>query len=345
MTRPTHIPPYGLPGSNRRVVLARRPTGIPQPDDFALDEVAVPEPGPGEFLVRNIYLSVDPAQRGWASAEANYSTPVPLDGPMRALTVGVVVRSQTPEVQEGEFLYGWFGWQDYAVVEPAAIIQRAIEPIPLSAYAGLLGINGLTAYIALTELGRPVAGDTVVVSTAGGAVGSFVGQIARNLGARAIGLTGEDDKVEACRSRYGYEVAYNYKTEDWAAALANDAPGGIDVYFDNVGGTILDTVLRRMRPAGRLVQCGTASLAVWNPPPTGPRNEREILTRRLVWSGFVIFDHVARFKAANAALVGWYRDGTLLYDEDVADGIEHAPGALQALYGGRNRGKMLIYIG
>ncbi len=345
MASPTDIPVFSRPGTNRRVILVRRPQGIPQPADFALDEVAIPEPGLGEFLVRSIYLSVDPAQRGWAAAEANYSAPVPLGGPMRALAVGVVVRSQAPDVAEGEFLYGWFDWQDYAVVTPAKIVQRAADAIPLSAYAGLLGINGLTAYLALTELGRPVAGDTVLVSTAGGAVGAFVGQIARNLGARTIGLTGDDDKVEACRTRYGYEAAYNYKTTDWNAELATSAPGGINVYFDNVGGRILDAALRRMAVGGRVVQCGTASVADWSTSPQGPRNEREILTRRLVWSGFVVFDHVARFEAANRALVSWYREGRLTYDEDVAHGIEHAPGAIKSLYDGENRGKKLIYIG
>lgn len=185
----------------------------------------------------------------------------------------------------------------------------------------------------------------MLVSTASGAVGSFVGQIARNLGARPIGLTGDDDKVAACCTRHGYAAAYNYKTTDWNAALAGEAPGDLNVYFDNVGGPILDTALRRMAVAGRVVQCGTASTSVWSPPPTGPRNEREILVRRLVWSGFVVFDFAARFEAANKALVSWYHDGHLTYDEDLAHGIEHAPGAIKALYAGENRGKKLIYIG
>ena len=345
MSSPTDVPAYGLPTRNRQVILAQRPQGIPQPEDFRLAEAGIPEIGPGEFLVRNIYLSVDPAQRGWAASEANYSTPVPIGGPMRALAVGVVTRSKAPEVREGEFLYGWFGWQDYAVGTVAAIIQRAKHAVPLSAYVGLLGINGLTAYLALTVLGRPRPGDTVLVSTAGGAVGSLVGQIARNLGARPIGLTGDDEKVASCRARYGYAAAYNYKTTDWNAALADEAPDGLDVYFDNVGGPILDQALRRMAVGGRVVQCGTASTAVWTPPPTGPRNEREILVRRLVWSGFVVFDHAANFAAANEALVAWHRDGCMTYDEDLAHGIEHAPGAIKALYAGENRGKKLIYVG
>ena len=339
--RPTHIPPYTLPSTNRRALLVQRARGVPQPGNFALDEVPVPVAAPGGFLVRNIYLSVDPAQRGWASDEANYSQPVPLGGPMRALAVGVVVQSNDPAVAEGEFLYGWFGWQDYAAVDQAAIVQRARAAVPLSAHAGLLGINGLTAYLALTGLGRPVAGETLVVSTAAGSVGSFVGQIGRILGCRTVGLTGDDQKVARCRERYGYDAAYNYRTADLATVL----PNPVNVYFDNTGGSVLDLLLRRMALGGRVVQCGTAANQAWDPPPTGPRVEREILTRRLQWAGFVIFDHAARFAEASEQLAAWYNDGRLQYDEDVSDGIAHAPGAIAALYDGRNTGKKLIYVG
>lgn len=342
---PTSIPPYSTPGRNRRVLLARRPAGIPVPDDFALDEAAVPEPGPGEFLLRNIYLSVDPAQRGWALAEGNYSTPVPLGGPMRALAVGVVVRSRDPAFAEGEFLYGWFGWQDYAVAGAGAVLLRAREAMPLSCFAGLLGINGLTAYLALTELGRPRAGDVLLVSTAAGAVGSLVGQIGARLGCRTIGLTGSEEKAERCRTRFGYGAAFSYKGADLPALVASAAPDGLDVFFDNTGGAILDAALRAMRPGGRIVQCGTASVPSWTPPPQGPRNEREILTRRLAWSGFVIFDHLNRFEAAAGTLGQWYRGGEIIFDEDITDGIEGAPSALQQLYAGENRGKRLIYVG
>jgi NADPH-dependent curcumin reductase CurA len=343
--QPTEMPAYSHRPANRRVLLARRPHGVPQATDFSLDEAAIPEPGPNQFLVRNIYLSVDPAQRGWASAEASYSQPVPLGTPMRALAVGVVMRSNDPAVAEGEFLYGWFGWQDYAAVESSRIVARARDAVPLSAHAGLLGINGLTAYLGLTELARPVQGDTLLVSTAAGSVGSFVGQIGKLQGCRTIGLTGDDAKVARCRERFGYDEAFNYRTADLAQALADSAPGGLNVYFDNTGGGILDTALRRMAVGGRIVQCGTASNQVWTPPPTGPRNEREILTRRLVWSGFVVFDHVARFEEASRQLAKWYNQGLLAYDEDISDGIEHAPGAIAGLYAGKNQGKKLIYVG
>lgn len=345
MSQPTNVPAYAHRPANRRVLLAQRPHGVPQGSDFRLDEDPIPEPGPGQFLVRNIYLSVDPAQRGWASAEANYSQPVPLGTPMRALAIGVVVRSNDQAVAEGEFLYGWFGWQDYAVADSARIVLRARAAVPLSAHAGLLGINGLTAYVGLIELGRPALGDTLLVSTAAGSVGSFVGQIGKIRGCRTIGLTGDDAKVARCRERFGYDEAFNYKTTGLAKALQDSAPGGLNVYFDNTGGAILDTALRHMAVQGRIVQCGTASNQVWTPPPTGPRNEREILTRRLVWSGLVVFDHVARFEEAGRQLAAWYSDGRLRYDEDIADGIEHAPGAIADLYAGKNHGKKLIYIG
>lgn len=342
---PTEIPAYRLPAENRRVILARRPQGVPQPADFAHEVGTVPEPGDNEFLVRTIYWSVDPAQRGWASDEANYSQPVPIGAPMRALGVGVVVRSKDPTVAEGEFLYGWFGWQDYAVADRSKILLRGRYPVPLSAYASLLGINGLTAHLALIELGRPKQGNVLLVSTAAGSVGAFVGQIGATLGCTTIGLTGDEEKVARCRERYRYDVAANYRTTDVTALLAEAAPKGLDVYFDNTGGPILDAALRRMSVGGRVVQCGTAANTVWSPPPTGPRNEREVLTRRLVWSGFVIFDHVARFEEAAEQLVAWHSEGRLVYDEDVSDGVEHAPGAIAALYAGENRGKKLIYVG
>lgn len=323
----------------------RRPRGIPQPDDFAVTAISRPALERAQILVRNIYLSVDPAQPGWASAEANCTAPAALGSPMRALAVGIVVESKSSEYRAGEFVYGWFGWQDFAAVHPAQVILRALQEVPLTAFASLLGINGVSAYLALNELGRPRAGETLVVSTAAGSVGSFVGQLGRLVGCRAIGLTGDDAKLARCVEKYGYEKALNYKSANWPAALAEVCPLGVNVFFDNAGGAILDHVLRRMALRGRIVQCGTASIGSWNPPPTGPRNEREILTRRLVWSGFVLLDHIARYAAAADELARLYAEGSLVYDVDISEGIEQAPYAIAALYAGKNRGKKLIYIG
>lgn len=342
---PSSIPEYSLPDENRRVLLVERPSGVPGPEHFRIESTSRPEPDSGEFVVRNIYLSVDPAQRGWAQSAQNYSDPVPLGTPMRALAVAVVTASRDPEIAEGQFLYGWFGWQDYSVTNTDAILAR-IEPgsLPLSCYAGVLGINGVTAYLALTTLGEPRSGDVLLVSTAAGAVGSFAGQIGRILGCRTLGLTSTADKVDLAQSRYGYDAAYNYREDDLDAVLATGAPGGIDIYFDNTGGAILDTALRHMASFGRVVQCGTASVASWDPPPSGPRNEREVLTRRLTWRGFVIFDHLERWPEAVRTLTEWLTAGTLVYDEDIDEGIEAAPGALAGLYDGRNRGKKLIWL-
>ncbi|MFN3387586.1 MAG: NADP-dependent oxidoreductase [Allosphingosinicella sp.] len=331
---------------NRRVLLVRRPTGVPQPEDFSFDKAPVPSLGDGQFLVRNIYLSVDPAQRGWAADAANYAKPVALGSVMRALAVGIVVESRHRDFAVGSHAYGWFDWQDFAVAEPGDVLTRFDEPeVALSAYAGVLGINGLTAWLAFHNLGRPAAGDTVLVSTAAGAVGSIVGQLAHAAGCRVVGLTGSDGKAELCRSRFGYDVALNYKSGSVETLLADAAPAGFDIFFDNVGGAILDAGLRQMRVGGRVVQCGTASVPAWSPPPEGLRNEREVLTRRLSWSGFVIFDHQPLFDETMKQLVAMIRSGRVTYEEDLRSGIEAAPQALADVYSGRNRGKMLIDLG
>ena len=341
---PSHIPAISHPARNRQVLLTNRPAGVPQASDFTLSEADIPVCADGQILVRNVYLSADPAQRGWASAEANYSAPVPLGGPMRALAVAQVMEARAGGYAPGDFVYGFFGWQDYAAVAPDAVLHKITENVPLDAAGSVMGINGVTAYLALTLLGRPVAGDTLVVSTAAGSVGSFVGQIGTSLGARAIGITGDDAKVARCVSRYGYAAAINYRTQDVSQAVADAAPDGVNVYYDNTGGPILDAVLRRMAIAGRVVQCGTASVGSWIPAPTGPRNEREILTRRLIWSGFVIFDHRPRYAEACGHLADLLNAGKLTYDTDLSTGIETAPGSIASLYAGENSGKKLILI-
>ena len=341
-----YIPAFSLPDRNRRVLLTSRPVGIPQADHFSLDEAPLESVGDGQFRVRNIYLSVDPAQRGWSNEGTNYADPVPLGSVMRALAVGVVVETRHPDFPVGLHLYGWFGWQDYTVVGPDALMTRIDSlRVPLSAYAGVLGMNGLTAHLALSKIGQPRAGDTVLVTTAAGAVGSVVGQLAREAGCRVIGLTGDEDKVARCTERFGYEAAANYKTGDLADTVRTFAPNGVDVFFDSVGGPILDCVIRQMNTSGRIVQCGTASIANWYPAPAGLRNEREVLMRRLLWGGFVIFDHKADFPTAMDRLAVLVAAGKVAYDEDIATGYETAPGAIARLYAGENVGKSLIFVG
>jgi NADPH-dependent curcumin reductase CurA len=331
---------------NRQVRLVARPRGVPQAEHFALGTETVRSPRQGQILIRNRYLSVDPAQRGWANDEGNYSAPVPLDTPMRALAVGEVAESNAPEFRPGQFLYGWFGWQSYCLTTPDAVLRR-IDPsaLPLSANLSLLGINGLTAYLAFHGLGDPKPGEHVLVSTAAGSVGSFVGQLAHVAGCRAVGLTGSAEKAALARARYGYRDMINYRTtKDIAAAIREASPEGNDIYFDNTGGPIADAAIRSMRLRGRIIQCGTAANSSWTPVPTGPRPEREILTRRLRWSGFIIFDHIAEFDAAAGRLTQLALDGKIVYDEEILSGLEQAPGAIDLLYNGANRGKLIIAV-
>jgi NADPH-dependent curcumin reductase CurA len=240
---------------------------------------------------------------------------------------------------------GMFGWQEFAIVGPAAVTRKIREDgLPLSLSLGVTGLNGITAYFGLLDIGQPRPGDTVVVSTAAGAVGSAVGQIAKLSGCRTVGIAGGPAKVAQCRELFGYDVAIDYKSDNLESALAKACPRGVDLYFDNTGGAISDVVLRHLAIGARVVICGTASVSNWNPWPNGPRAERHLLVKRARMQGFVIFDYAPRFEEAVARLAEWIRDGRLRYSEDALNGIEHAPGAIAGLYRGENTGKRLIRI-
>ena len=339
---PDFIPPFSTRLTNRQVILARRPAASPIAADFARKDVSIASPDEGQFLVRNLYLAADPVQRGWAANEAL----TPLGQPMRALAVGVVVESRDDGIRSGDVVYGFFGWQDYKVATRGDLLSHIPQPrAPLSAYAGVLGMPGVTAWLALQDIAPPYEGAAMLVSTAAGTVGSVVGQIGQRAGAFVVGLTGSDEKVESCVRDYGYDVAYNYKSVDLAATLAEARPDGFNIYFDNTGGQILDTAIRAMARHGRIVHCGTAATPSWNPPPTGLRNEREILMRALICGGFVIFDHVARFPEAVEKLSDMVLNGDLKFHDHVEPGIERVSGALEALFADSNAPKTLVYIG
>jgi len=335
-----------LPKQNRQVRLKARPEGIPQAHHFEIAAAPLPEVGEGQFLVRNRYLSVDPAMRGWVSAVANYSKPVEIGEVMRSRDVGEVVASRHAEYRVGDKIVGWFGWQEYAISDGKGVIRRVEEEdIPLSAALGVLGMNGVTAYFGLLDVGEPKAGETVVVSTAAGAVGSAVGQIAKLKGCRTVGIAGGPEKVRLCREEFGYDAAIDYKPErDLDAVLARACPGGIDVYFDNTSGRISDSVLRHINKRARIVICGTASLASWDPWPIGPRVERHLLVKSARMEGFLVFDYEHRTGEAVPQLAQWVREGKLRYREDILDGLEAAPDAIAGLYRGENLGKRLIKL-
>lgn len=330
---------------NRQVLLKSRPEGIPDARNFEIVTGPVPKPGDGEILVRNAFLSVEPAMRGWVSAVANYSEPVAIGAVMRSLAAGRVVESKHPDFHAGDRVTGWFGWQDYAAVPAQAVQSRFTDPdLPLSATLGVLGLNGVTAYFGLLDVGQPKSGETVVVSTAAGAVGSCVGQIAKIKGCRTVGIAGGPQKVRLCRDEFGYDAAIDYKNDELDAALEAACPDGVDVYFDNTCGAISDVVYRHLRVGARVVICGTASIASWDPVPQGPRIERYLLVKRARVQGFVIFDFASRYAEARAALAQWVKSGAIRYREDVLDGIEQAPGAVAGLYRGENLGKRLIRL-
>lgn len=331
---------------NRKVTLSSRPVGIPQAGHFEIVAEQAPEPGPGEFLVRNRFLSVDPAMRGWVNAAQNYAEPVAIGEVMRSLAVGEVIASRDDDYAVGESLVGLFGWQELAVGTAKDVWFRLSpgDSSP-SASLGLLGLNGVTAYFCLLEIGRPKDGETVVVSTAAGSVGSAAGQIAGIKGCRAVGITGSDEKVRDCLDQFGYDAAINYKTTpDLSAALADACPDGVDVYFDNTAGAVSDAVYEHLNVGARCAICGTASVSSWDPWPGGPRIERHLLINRASVQGFLVFDYLDRIGEARQQLAAWLREGKLRYREDVLEGLEEAPGAIARLYAGENRGKLVIRL-
>lgn len=334
-----------VPLRNRQVVLAARPNGIPQAEHFRLVEAPVPALQEGQFLVRNEFLSVEPAMRGWVNAAANYSDPVPVGAVMRSFAAGVVVASRHAGYAEGDTVMGMLGWQDYAVSDGSGIRRKVCEhDLPLSLSLGVLGINGVTAYFALTEVGEPRPGDTVVVSTAAGAVGSAVGQIAKIAGCRTVGIAGGADKVALCRSEFGFDSAVDYKSAEFVGKLAEATTQGVDVYYDNTAGPITDAVLPRINKGARIVVCGTASLSSWDPWPSGPRVERHLLNKAARMQGFLVWDYEHRYEEAVSRLAAWVREGRLKYREEILEGLAAAPDAIAGLYRGENLGKRLIRL-
>ena len=331
---------------SRRVVLAARPAGIPQAEHFRVEDHVPPAPKPGEIVVRNQFLSVEPAMRGWVSAVANYAEPVGIGEVMRSFASGEVIASEHPGYRPGDKVTGMFGWQEVAVVPASAVSRKVTETdLPLSTSLGVLGLNGVTAYFGLLDVGQPKPGDTVVVSTAAGSVGSAVGQIARLMGCRTVGIAGGAAKVRQCRDDFGYDAAIDYKaTNDLAAAVAEACPRGVDVYFDNTSGAVSDAVLKNLAMGARVVICGTASVSSWDPWPAGPRPERHLLVKRARMQGVLAFDYAHRFPEALARLAGWVGSGELRYAEDILEGIAAAPDAIASLYRGENRGKRLIRL-
>ena len=313
-------------------------------EDFQWAERPAPEPADGQVLIRNLLLSCDPTQRGWLSRDT-YLPAVAIGDVVRSIAAGEVVTSKHPNFEPGQLVQGLFGWQDYIAAAPgtASSPTLILPNVPLEAALGVLGLNGLTAYFGLLDIGRPEAGQTVVVSAAAGATGSAAGQIAKIKGCRVIGIAGGPDK---CRylAELGFDEAIDYKKEDVGARLKETCPKGIDIYFDNVGGEILEKVLARLARRGRVVLCGAIAQYNDEAPAPGPRNLSQLIVQRGRMEGFIASDYMNRAAEAFPDLYTWVNEGKLKYQVDVLDGLENAPTALARLFKGENRGKQLVRV-
>lgn len=329
---------------NRQFLLAERPSGLPSRDTFSYVENPIGQPGPGQILVKNAYLSLDPAMRGWMNDAKSYIAPVGIGEVMRALGVGQVIASQHPDFAVGDHVNGAVGVQDYFLGEPKGFYKVDASRAPLPLYLSALGMTGMTAYFALLDVGAPKVGETVVISGAAGAVGSIAGQIAKLKGCRVVGIAGGADKCAFLVDELGFDGAIDYKSEDLHAALKRECPKGVDVYFDNVGGDILDAVLTRINFRARVVICGAISQYNNKDAVKGPTNYLALLVNSARMEGMVVMSYAARFPEAAQEMGGWLASGQLKSREDVAQGLETFPETLLKLFSGENFGKLVLKV-
>jgi NADPH-dependent curcumin reductase CurA len=337
-----------LVAKNRRIVLAGRPAGEPKDENFRLEEVAIPATGEGDVLLRTIYLSLDPYMRGRMNAGPSYAAPVQIGQVMEGGTVSEVIESKAPEFRPGDLVVGHTGWQEYSVAQATALQKIDPNLAPMSTALGVLGMPGMTAYTGLLNIGQPKAGETVVVSSAAGAVGSAVGQIAKIRGCRAVGIAGGKEKCNFVTSELGFDACVDHRATGFAGELKAACPKGIDVYFENVGGQVLQAVVPLMNPFGRVPVCGL--IAQYNATSLPPGPDRvpvvmgAILVKRLVFRGFIVTDFSAQRAEFATDMSLWVREGKVKYREDMIDGLENAVAAFKRLFTGQNFGKLLVRV-
>ena len=330
--------------TNRQFLLAKRPVGAATRETFTYQKVPVGEPQDGQVLVRNEYLSLDPAMRGWMNEGKSYIPPVGIGEVMRALGVGKVIASKHPNFAVGDYVNGALGVQDYFLGEPKGFYKVDPSRAPLPLYLSALGMTGMTAYFALLDVGQPKAGETVVISGAAGAVGSIAGQIAKLKGCRVVGIAGGADKCKFLLDELGFDGAIDYKNEDVIAGLKRECPKGVDVYFDNVGGDILDAVLTRLAFKARVVICGAISQYNNKQAVKGPANYLNLLVNSARMEGMVVMTYAPRFAEAAAEMGGWLASGKLKSKEDIVSGLQTFPETLLKLFSGENFGKLVLKV-
>ena len=329
---------------NHQIRLAARPVGLPKRSDWQFTETLVPEPREGEVLTRVLYVSLDPAMRGWMNEGKSYIAPVGIGDVMRAGGVGKVIASKHPGLAVGDHVSGGFGIQEFAALDGAQLTKINPKVAPLPTFLNTLGMPGMTAYFGLLDVGLPEAGDTVVVSGAAGAVGATVGQIAKIKGCRAVGIAGGAAKCRYVVDELGFDAAIDYKAEDVRKSLRTHCPNGVNVYFDNVGGDILDTVLAQLARHARVVICGAISQYNNTTPIKGPSNYLSLLVNRARMEGMVVFDYASRYPQAIRDMAAWIGEGKLKSREDIAEGLETFPEALLKLFSGENFGKLVLKV-
>ncbi len=330
--------------ANRVWRLRRRPTGGIEDGDLSFETESVPEPADGQCLMRLNYLSLDPTNLVWMKRDS-YIPAVALDDPMRGVVCGTVVRSRSEELPEGAVVSGLGAWADYQLGTPATLqVMADTGPMPVAEAFGTFAVVGPTAYVGMMDIGQPKAGETVVVSGAAGAVGSIAGQIGKIHGCRVVGLAGTDSKCSWVTEALGFDAAVNYRTDDVPSALDSACPDGIDIYFDNTGGEILDACLARMNVFGRVVTCGQISQYTNTGGWSGPTNYGRILVNRLTVKGFIILDHMDRYPEAIGAMSGWMAEGKLTARNEIVDGLERAVETCRRLFSGEHEGKLMVRV-
>lgn len=330
---------------NKIILLKTRPTGKPTLEDFELTEEEKPMAGEGEILLKAKYVSVDPYLRGRMRDEKSYIEPFKVGEPLESGIIAEVIESNNPNFKKGEFVNGMLQWKQYQVSNGNGLNKVDRAKAPLKAYLGVLGLTGITAYLGLDKIGKLQKGETLLVSGAAGAVGSIAGQIGKIKECRVVGIAGSDEKIERIQDKFGFDDAINYKTsKDMKSAIKKACPQGVDVYFDNVGGAILDAALANMNKYGRVINCGAISLYNETKTPTGPRVETTLIKKSILMQGFTVRDYVKDFGPAQNQLAKWMEADKISYLETVLEGFENIPQAFIDLFDGKNKGKMIVVV-
>lgn len=331
---------------NKTILLKKRPVGMPTLDNFEFQEISEsPTLSDGELLLESKYISVDPYLRGRMSDAKSYIPPFEVGQPISSGVVAEVIASKHPDFKEGDFVSGMLEWKTQQVSDGKGLQKVSKEKAPLSAYLGVVGMTGLTAYLGLHEIGKPKAGETLVVSGAAGAVGSIVGQIGKILGLTVIGIAGSDEKTEMLTSEFGFDHAINYKTtDDMKAAIEKVTPNGVDIYFDNVGGPISDAVLFSINKFARIIICGAISVYNNTEAPKGLAVQPFLVKNSALMQGFIVSNYADKFPQAIGQLAQWLQEGKLTYQETIVEGFENTPQAFMDLFKGKNKGKMIVKI-